>query len=216
MRITKYGHCCLLIEVNGTRIITDPGSLSTTQQAATDIDLVLITHEHSDHLHIPGLQQLLINNPQATVVAGASVADILADAEIPSLIMTDGDEDELCGISIRAVGELHAAFHSSLPQSGNTGFLIAGRLFYPGDAFTHPHAPVDILALPVAGPWMNIGQAIDYALLLQPRNAFPVHDAVVLPPIAGFTHGRVAQALQASGSSIQWVAMQAGDTHDFS
>jgi len=49
-------------------------------------------------------------------------------------------------------------------------------LFFPGDAFTDPKKPVDVLALPTAGPWMKISEPIDYALKLKPRMAFPVHD----------------------------------------
>ena len=48
-----------------------------------------------------------------------------------------------------------------------TGYMI-NNLCYPGDAFTNPNMPIDILALPVAGPWMRIKDAINYALTLKP------------------------------------------------
>ena len=40
---------------------------------------------------------------------------------------------------------------------------------------------MDVLALPVAGPWMKISEAVDYALAVKPRLAFPVHDGVRIP-----------------------------------
>lgn len=63
-----------------------------------------------------------------------------------------------------------------MPYSANTGFMFEDRFFYPGDAYTDPGCPVEILALPVSGPWVKIGEAIDYALKLKPKVAFPVHD----------------------------------------
>ena len=38
---------------------------------------------------------------------------------------------------------------------------------------------MDILALPVAGPWMRMKEAVEYAELLKPRISFPVHDAFI-------------------------------------
>ncbi|MEK6878040.1 MAG: MBL fold metallo-hydrolase [Nanoarchaeota archaeon] len=59
MNITKYGHCCLLIDINGVRILTDPGNYSTMQDTAENVDFILITHEHSDHLHIDSVKTIL-------------------------------------------------------------------------------------------------------------------------------------------------------------
>ena len=60
MKITKFGHCCLLIEENGVRILTDPGTYSTQQSEVKNIDFVLITHEHADHFHIDSLKALFL------------------------------------------------------------------------------------------------------------------------------------------------------------
>ena len=49
MNITKLGHCCLVLEIDGVRILTDPGNYTTAQDTMTGIDIVLITHEHGDH-----------------------------------------------------------------------------------------------------------------------------------------------------------------------
>jgi len=48
MTLTKLGHCCLIIEDQGLRILTDPGEYTILQNQVKDIDLILITHEHAD------------------------------------------------------------------------------------------------------------------------------------------------------------------------
>ena len=77
---------------------------------------------------------------------------------------------------IEGFGKDHALMHTSIPPIQNTGYFIGKDFFYPGDAFTHPNKNVQILALPVAGPWTNIKQAVKYALEVKPKVCFPVHD----------------------------------------
>ncbi|HXK40307.1 MAG TPA: MBL fold metallo-hydrolase, partial [Candidatus Paceibacterota bacterium] len=98
-------------------------------------------------------------------------------------------------------------------QVQNTGYLIAEKLFYPGDAFKNPEKLVDVLALPVAGPWCTIPDAIRYALAVKPRVAFPVHDAGVIQERLGSAHGAPAHFLPKHG--IEFVPMLPGDSHDF-
>jgi L-ascorbate metabolism protein UlaG (beta-lactamase superfamily) len=61
----------------------------------------------------------------------------------------------------------------------NTGFYIDETLFYPGDSFHNPKKDITILALPVAGPWMKLEEAIEYAKLIKPKVVFPVHDGML-------------------------------------
>lgn len=35
----------------------------------------------------------------------------------------------------------------------------------------------DVLALPVAGPWCRLSDALHYAIKMKPRAAFPIHEA---------------------------------------
>ena len=49
-----------------------------------------------------------------------------------------------------------------------------------------PGVQPDILALPLAGPWLKFGEAIDYALKLKPKMAFSVHDMILHPVFATF------------------------------
>jgi len=177
MKIKKIGHCCFVAEPNeGVRVMTDPGAFSTLQSEEYSISAVLITHEHQDHLHIDSLKKVLANNPQAVVITNTAVGKLLDEANIAYKKVEEGQSYDLNGVKITGFGNWHAEIYESYGMVQNTGYMV-DSLCYPGDAFANPNCKVDILALPITGPWMRIKDAIDYAKMLKPRVAFPVHDA---------------------------------------
>jgi L-ascorbate metabolism protein UlaG (beta-lactamase superfamily) len=180
MKIKKLGHCCLVIEINGKRVMTDPGSYSDLQNQEKDIDIILITHEHQDHLHVDSLKKVLENNSNASIVTNTVVGKILDEAGIRYEKLEDGQNKELQGIKFEGYGDKHEEVYQEFGQVQNTGYFIQDKFFYPGDAFTNPKREVEILALPIAGPWMKIKMAIDYALELKPKICFPVHDGMII------------------------------------
>ncbi len=210
MKITKLGHCCLLIETKGKRILTDPGSYTVEGHSKLEnIDFILFTHEHQDHFHLESLKIILKNNPTAQVFANDSVSELLYKENIAHKKISHRETISLGEIELIAIGEKHAEMHKSIPLSSNLGFFIDGRLWYPGDAFTDPERLVEILALPVSGPWMKIGEAIDYALKLKPRVAFPVHDGTRF----GSSHNIPLKVLP--NLEIQFIPMLEGDSKEF-
>lgn len=210
MKITKLGHCCLLIETKGKRILTDPGSYTVEAHSRLqNIDYILFTHEHQDYYHLESLKVILENNPKAVIYSNSSVSELLNSEGIKNNPVKNGENVLLGDVSVAGIGEQHAQMHSSIPLSSNTGFFIDERLWYPGDAFTDPKRKVEILALPVSGPWMKIGEAVDYAILLKPRIAFPVHDGTRF----GSAHTLPSKILP--NYSIEFVPMVEGDEREF-
>jgi L-ascorbate metabolism protein UlaG (beta-lactamase superfamily) len=183
MKITKFGHCCLLIEEKGLRILTDPGNYSTTQNEIKGVNIVLISHhEHKDHLHMESLKAVLKNNPSAKVMTNRSVGRVLEREAIPFVMVEDGQCTVENDVSIEAFGKKHAVIYPTLPEIHNTGYFIANRLFYPGDALTNPKKPVEILAFPVTGVWLKLSDGIDYVKEIKPKICFPVHDSNMKSP----------------------------------
>lgn len=210
MKITKLGHCCLLIETKGKRVLTDPGSYTVEAHSALEnIDYIIFTHEHQDHYHIESLKVILQKNPQAVIYSNNSVSELLDKEGIKHTQINNKDLVMLGDISVAGIGEKHAQLHSTIPLSSNIGYFIDERLWYPGDAFTNPDRPVEILALPVSGPWMKLSEAIDYALLLKPKKVFPVHDGTRF----GSAHVVPIKVLAPQG--IEFVVMIEGDTKEF-
>jgi len=211
MKITKLGHCCLVIEDRGIKTLTDPGSWTTAQNEVRDIDVVLITHEHADHLHVDSVKTILKNNPAAKVFTNRGVGKILEKERTPFELLEHSQSKTVGDVLIEGHGELHAPIYPTVPQVINTGYFISGRLFYPGDALYNPGKSVEILALPVAGPWVKISEAIDYAKTVKPKIAFPVHDGML--KIIGPYHRVPQDTLSAAG--IGFTVLPEGQETEF-
>ena len=216
MKIKKIGHCCLLIQLDGLTILTDPGNFTVEQNKVTGIDVVLITHEHGDHLHIESVKEVLKNNPQAKIITNSGVGANLKEAGIAYQLLEGKDgtaTTKIKNVLLEAYDGKHVEIFEEIGQVQNTGYFIDGKLFYPGDAYTVPAKPVDTLALPVAGPWCKIADAIRYALAVKPKKAFPVHDAVLRAEMRGFSAKLVEPILAKNGT--QFISMGDGDEKEF-
>ena len=107
----------------------------------------------------------------------------------------------------------HEEIFSEVGQVQNTAYLIDNTLFYPGDSFHNPTKKVDILALPVAGPWCRISDAIKYALSIKPNKVFPVHDGMLQKDRIGSYHKVPEKILSENG--IEFVVISEGDEKEF-
>src|SRR3989338_9968108 len=182
MKIKKLGHCCLIIKTNSKRIMTDPGFYTMEEQSIEkNIDMIIISHEHPDHYHFESLKTILVNNPNAKIITNNAVGKLLDEAKIKYQILENKIPKEILGVELEAHDCKHEEIYEEIGQVQNTGFFIDKRLFYPGDSFYNPEKPVEILALPVAGPWTRIKDAIKYALEINPKVCFPVHDGMIDP-----------------------------------
>ena len=197
MKITKLGHCCLLIEENSHRFLTDPGVYSTEQNELKNIHYILITHEHPDHLHMDSVQRVLNNNPTAKVITNTAVSALLTKEDIKAQVLKHGQQIMAGNVLIEGFGQKHADVYRTVVPVDNVGFFINNRLFYPGDNFTNPEKAIEILALPVSGPWLKLSESIEYALNLKPKKCFPVHDGMLKQP--GLTHVVPKAALSNAG-----------------
>jgi len=214
MKIIKLGHCCLVLEHEGSKIVTDPGSFTVEEtKAVRDVDIILITHEHQDHFHTESIGVLLKNNPNAKVVSNGAVAKLLQAEGVHAIVVGDGQSVEIGNILIEGFGKDHAPIYGTAGLVENTGYFIANKFYFPGDAFHNPGKPVDVLALPTAGPWMKISEAIDFAKAVKPRMAFPVHDGMIVPGFGGFVSTMFQRFLAPDG--VTFVALGAGENRNF-
>ncbi|GAB3568249.1 MBL fold metallo-hydrolase [Amycolatopsis endophytica] len=204
------GHSTVRLEIAGRIVLTDPvltksvGGLvrvAPPLDPATyaDADLVLISHLHGDHLHVPSLRLLRRNVP--IVVPRGSGAWLrrrgfgsVAELDVGERF-TDGD------LRVTAVRADHSGHRwgprfTHGPQAPATGHLVeapGARVYVAGDTDLYPGmrelGPVDVALLPVWGWGPNLGpghldpaRAAEAVELVRPRLAVPVHWGTLAVP----------------------------------
>ncbi|MBA8827649.1 L-ascorbate metabolism protein UlaG (beta-lactamase superfamily) [Saccharopolyspora lacisalsi] len=183
MRITHYGHSCVLVEAGSARLLIDPGSFSTDFEQLRGLDAVLITHKHPDHLDTRRLLPLLEANPGAGLIADSESAESLAESGLTPETVRPGDALEPAGAAVNVVGGQHAAIHPDLPAVANIGYIVDhGAFYHPGDSFHVPEQRIDVLGLPTGAPWLKLSEAVDFLRAVGPRVTVPIHEAVLAMP----------------------------------
>lgn len=183
MFITTFGQSTLLVEDGESRLLIDPGTLTSDEAfALTGLSAVLLTHDHPDHCAPDGVRELLAHNTMAMVFGAPAIGaalPFLGDAGFRVLL----DDEDLASGNLRMQvhrGE-HALIHRALPRADNIGVVVTDRagtrLFHPGDSYEWVPEDVDVLALPIVGPWGSLREAVDFADAVAPRRMFPIHDA---------------------------------------
>jgi L-ascorbate metabolism protein UlaG (beta-lactamase superfamily) len=183
MRITHLGHACLLIETGGLRILIDPGAFSPGIADVTGLDLILVTHQHADHVDLERLPAVLKANPQAWLYAEPQAASVMEGAGIAADHTVAGEVLTFEQVQVTPVGERHALINEALPRIGNLGLVLRAEgepsLFHPGDAYDAEPGQVDILALPLNAPWAASRESVAFAQRISPRFCIPIHDALL-------------------------------------
>src|SRR5882757_6159025 len=206
MNLTHFGHACVLAAFEtsegGTRLLLDPGTYATGFEDARDLDAILITHEHPDHLDVDRLHPLVKANPGVRLIADPGASTRLREAGIDHETASPGDAFTVKGVSVAVLGGEHAVIHPQLPSVSNNAYLIDGRLLHPGDALVVPPGPVDVLLAPAGGPWMKISEAIDYVREVTPSTAVPIHQAG-LADVHQQLHHQLLRTLAPAATDIQ-------------
>lgn len=177
MKLVKYEHACFTVEEDGQLLVVDPGNFSADFIAPENVVAVVITHEHADHFDPDMLAAIYNKNPDSFLLADRSIIDLMPDHRGQAVSV--GETVSVGKFQLEFFGGEHATIHRSLSPITNLGVLINEILYYPGDSFTLPRVAIDTLALPVAAPWLKIGEAIDFLVDVRPRLAFPTHDAIL-------------------------------------
>jgi L-ascorbate metabolism protein UlaG (beta-lactamase superfamily) len=199
VRVTWVGHATAHIDYGGFRILTDPllrrrvahlrrrGELPAPSIA--DVDLVLLSHAHMDHLHIPSLRRIA---PTTPIVAPRGTRSLLRRADFERIIeVVNGDRIEIGPATIDVIDAVHPAGrgpHSKITAKP-VGFVVevAGhRTYFPGDTdlFDDMNAlgTIDVALLPIWGWGQSIGwghldpaRAAQATALVKPGAVIPIH-----------------------------------------
>jgi L-ascorbate metabolism protein UlaG (beta-lactamase superfamily) len=200
MKLTKYEHSCMLLEVANERLLIDPGSFAMPLSDISEVVAVVITHEHADHWTPEQLGRILARNPDAQLYGPAGVVAAAADFAVTEV--GEGDAVEAGPFTLKFFGSQHAVIHSSIPVIDNVGVLVNDSFYYAGDSFTVPPVAVETLAVPAGAPWLKIGEVMDYVLAVKPKRAFPAHEMGLSVAGKGLSNARIAWAASEVGGEF--------------
>lgn len=182
MQFTHLGHAAVLVETATTRILIDPGNFSGAWHGLTNLDAVLVTHQHPDHVDPDNIAALLSANPDALVAVEASVIDAV-DLGGRARPLVPGDTVDVGDVHVAAVGGQHALIHRDIPRIANVGLVLSAEgeptFFHPGDELDTIVEGVDVVAVPIMGPWAAMKEHIDFLRALKAPDGFAVHEALL-------------------------------------
>jgi L-ascorbate metabolism protein UlaG (beta-lactamase superfamily) len=182
LQMTFIGHGSLMFTFNTMIIHVDPFSRVADYAQLPKADLILITHEHPDHLDLDALDH--IHRSTTTVVLTETCADQVQNG----IIMGNGDVQTVDGIKIEAVPAYNLIhkrpdgnpFHTK--GAGNGYILNFGdkRIYVAGDTENIPEMKaleaIDCAFLPMNLPYtMTPEMAADAAKIIRPGILYPYH-----------------------------------------
>ncbi len=167
----------------GARILIDPGTFTPGFESLRDLDAVVVTHQHADHLDESRVPDLLRANRRAAIHVDPETAQLVDAAGLDVVVLEEGSDRRVGGVNLSPVGRLHAVNHDGVPRVTNVGVVLraAGEptLYHPGDAYDGDPGQVDVLAVPVNAPWAKVSESIGFVRRVAPTGLIPIHDALL-------------------------------------
>ena len=208
MKLTKYEHSCVVLEEQGKKLVIDPGGFTTEFGPLNNVVAVVVTHVHPDHFNAEHLEAIFAENPEAPLFTTTDVAE---QFQKPNVKTVQAGQAETVGpFSLRFGGEMHALIHQSLPCPHNTSVFVNDVFYYPGDSYTMPDKPVNVLAVPANAPWMKVADSMDYIAKVKPEQCFPTHNGLLSDRGRAVYGYGLAKACEDTG--VEWKDLAPGDS----
>ncbi len=181
LEITFIGHGTLMLRFGGKVIHVDPWSRLADYNTLPKADLILITHQHADHLDLKAIEP--IRSTKTMIVLTAKCSE-----EVKGVVMNNGDVRTVLGIKIEAVPAYNLVhmrpdgqpFH---PKGEGNGYILTfgtTRMYIAGDTEDTPEMKalkkIDVAFLPMNLPYtMTPEMVAEAARAFKPRILYPYH-----------------------------------------
>jgi len=182
LRITFIGHASLLFQYGGRNIYVDPDGRLADFRRMPKADLILVTHQHSDHFDAQAITAL--RQPSTQIYVTSACLPLPAAARI----LKNGDRAQFEGVAIEAVPAYNIAhrrpdgnpFH---PRGEGNGYVLAFpglRVYVAGDTENIPELgslkDIAVAFLPMNLPYtMTPEMTALAAKTIKPRVLYPYH-----------------------------------------
>jgi len=176
LAITCIGHGSVMFRYAGHVIDVDPVSLVANYAALPKADLILVTHEHGDHLDPKSIAEA--STPATKVLINAGSARGFPGG----VVMKNGESMTVAGIGVEAVPayNFEKPFH---PKGNGNGYILTfgdKRVLVAGDTENVPELKalknIDVAFLPMNLPFtMTPEQVADLAQAMRPKILYPYH-----------------------------------------
>lgn len=203
--VTWVGHSTALIEVGELRVLTDPvltrrvahlrRRVPLPSDDVGDADVVLLSHVHMDHLHVPSLRRI---RPDATVLTPRGSGVLVRRAGFADVREVVVGDRIACGpVVIEVVPAAHGSTrgpHSRIVASpvGYVVDAVDARVYFAGDTDLFDAmvdlSDIDLALIPIWGwgPWIGRGhldpvRAAEAVDRVRPRRVVPIHWATLAP-----------------------------------
>ncbi len=182
LKVTFIGHGTLMFTFAGKTIHVDPVSREADYKKMPKADVILVTHEHGDHLDAAAIAA--VREKETAVLLTAKCAATVADG----IVMKNGDVREVKGIRIEAVPAYNIVHQRSPgvpfhPRGNGNGYVITfgdKRVYVAGDTENVPEMKelrgIDVAFLPMNLPYtMTPEMVAEAAKAFRPRILYPYH-----------------------------------------
>ncbi|MGC8658319.1 MAG: MBL fold metallo-hydrolase [Desulfomonilaceae bacterium] len=182
LKITFIGHGTLMFDYGGKIFHVDPWGKLADYSKLPKADVIVLTHEHQDHLDPAAIKKIRTKNTMVVLT------ETCAKTIPGGIIMRNGDTKEVEGIKIEAVPAYNLVhmrtpgvpFH---PKGVGNGYIFTfgdKRVYVAGDTENTPEMKslknIDVAFLPMNLPYtMTPEMVADAAKAFRPRILYPYH-----------------------------------------
>jgi L-ascorbate metabolism protein UlaG (beta-lactamase superfamily) len=194
VEITFLGHASLILSAGGKVVQVDPYSKVADYATLPKADVVLITHEHQDHLDQAALQAT--RKESTRVIASAAVAGRVAGATaLENGARLSVDEIQIEAVPAYNIKHERAPGIPYHPKGNGNGYVVTLgglRIYIAGDTENIPEmknlGKIDAAFLPMNVPYTMTPELVaDAARMINPKLLYPYHtgqtDTSLLAPL---------------------------------